>query len=215
MDAETEKSHADENGGPWLPIAELARLKGVERQTVHEKVNRFERDGLLATRPGKGKTRLVDVAAYDLAARESTDFSRQQSAATRAANDSGEGGPAPDMRWTDAQRQKMEYEARIKALDYGERSKQLVSIAGVKNDIEKIFNGCIGSLDSLASRAEEVTAAAIKDGIPGARRVLADAVFKIRATIGAAMRELETAGRSQDAAGVEVALDDTESELPL
>lgn len=213
-----ETTEAPEAPGLWLSIAELAELKGKARQTVWEKVKRLEADGLLATRPGPGGTRQVNVAEYDRAAGETTDFAKQQAAATRAANDAGElptGAPPADMRFADAQRQKTQYEAQLKALEFGERSRQLVSIASVKRDVEKLFNACIGSLDSLVLRAEEATAAALKDGIPGVRQVLADAAFKIRAAIAAALREVETDSRMNDAGGVEITLDDTDSEPPL
>jgi hypothetical protein len=214
----TDGNEATAEAGLWLSMADLAELKGQARQTVWEKVTRLQGDGLLHTRPGPKGTKLVNVAEFDRLVGETTDFARQQGAATRAANEAGDlpiGAPPADMRFTDAQRQKTQYEAQLKALEFGERSRQLVSVASVKRDVEKLFNACIGSLDSLVLRAEEVTAAAIKEGIPGVRQVLADAAFKIRAAIATALREVETANRANDADGVEMTLDDTDSEPPL
>jgi hypothetical protein len=200
--------------GVWLSISDLAELKGKSRQTVWEKVKKLEADGHLATRSGPGGTRQVDVAEYDRLVGETTDFARQQAAATRAANadELPIGAPTVDPEYNDGQRKKVHYEARLKALEFGRQTGQLVSIVSVKRDVEKIFTACIGSLDSLVLRAEEATAAALNDGIPGVRQVLADAAFKIRAAIAAALRDVEAASRAEDGDGVDVALDETDSE---
>jgi hypothetical protein len=213
-DHEDEEAGADT--GPWYPIAEIARLKGVERQTVWEKVGKLEGDGLLQTRPGPGKTRLVNLVEYDRLVGETTDFSRQQGAATRAQQSAGEdqGAPPAGPGYTEAQRRKLQYEAAIKQLDYGERTKQLVAVGDVKTVIEKIAGACRGAVDVLVLRADEIAAAAAKDGAPGVRTVLKDATFKLLTAISQALRNLEMISKESDAGGVEVDMQTPGEEAP-
>jgi transposase len=214
-DHETEEEAAAD-AGSWYSIAEIARLKGVERTTIWEKVNKLEGDGLLRTRPGPGKTRLVNLVEYDLAIGETTDFSRQQAAATRAQNAAGEesGVPSAPPGYSEAQRRKLQYEAAIKQLDYGERTKQLVAVGDVKTVIEKIAGACRGAVDVLVLRADEIAAAAAKDGTPGVRTVLKDATFKLLTAISQALRNLETIGKESDASGVDVDIGTPGEEQP-
>lgn len=213
MSAENEPP---DDGALWFSLTKIAELKGRAPQTIHERVHKLAADGLLEIRPGPRGSKLVNIAEFDQFVGETTDFSKQQAAATRAANDSGgeQSGPAIDTRFTDSQRDTAHYTAKLKAIEYGKQSRQLVSVASVKRDVEKLSNAFIGSLDGMVLRAEEATAAALKDGIPGVRQVLADAVFKIRTAFATALRELETASRADDGDGVEITLADTDSEPP-
>ena len=211
----TDDSNKISNSAPspdtelWLSQTELAEMKGVTRQTIWEKVTRLEQDGLLATRPGAHGTKLVPVAEYDRLVGETTDFARQRSAETRALEAAGADAPlaAGDMRFTDAQRRKMQYEAGLKQLEYGERSRQLVAVADVKRVVEQISEVCRGGIEALMLQADEIAAAGAKDGTAGVRIALKDAGFKLLTAIVQALRMLETESRAQDGAGVEIDLE--------
>jgi phage terminase Nu1 subunit (DNA packaging protein) len=109
----------------WCSIAELAELKGHSRQAVHERVTKLEGAGKIATRRGKGGTRLVQVAAYDLAVGETTSLSHAQAAETvRRA--------PPDRAYTKAQTRLAQYQADLKELELKQKIGELVLAAEVR-----------------------------------------------------------------------------------
>ncbi len=236
-------SASDTNGGPWLSVSDLAKAKGVTKQTISEKVARLVRDRGLQTRPGSSGVKLVNVAQYDRLVGETSDLSKVQAASTvralraddgadsalpqtaaavstlpqsAAASQSGIASPQKDgsgETFSEAQKRKTQYEAAIKALDFGERSAQLVAIDEVKSVIERMLEPQLAAIDALALRADEIAAAAVRDGVGGVRLVLKDAVFKLKATVAASWRDLETLGKEHDGGGVQVDLQLPEEEL--
>jgi DNA-binding Lrp family transcriptional regulator len=204
-------------GGPWLSITELAELKGVSKPTISEKVARLERDKGLITRNGAGGTKLVDVAQYDRLVGETSDLTKlhaASSARARRADGATEAAPPGESTWSEAQKRKTQYDAALKSLEYGERSRQLVATDGVKSVIEKILEPQLGAIDALVLRADEITAAAARDGVAGVRQILRDAIFKLKAACSAAWRELESIAKARDVASVEIDLQMPEEEEP-
>jgi DNA invertase Pin-like site-specific DNA recombinase len=62
----------DEIEGHWAKVTELARLRGVSTAAISRRVTRFEALGLLKTRPGDARSRLVNVGEFDRIAGTST-----------------------------------------------------------------------------------------------------------------------------------------------
>lgn len=192
--------------GIWLTCADLAQRRGISRQAATKRVDQLERDGKLTTRR-EGRSRLVDLAAFDRAVGETGDAFREQSAETareqRAAT--------PGMR--DAQTLKAQYEARLKALDLGEREKQLLPIAGehgVASAAERIGIAMARDVDGLIRYADEIATAVSKEGVSGARRVLKDVARQIRQSMSASLARLAAEGRAAETAGpIETDLADT------
>lgn len=242
MNAGAQIAAKDCNDGLWLSLTDLAKAKGVTKQTISEKVTRLERDSALRTRRGLGGAKLVDVAQYDRLVGETSDLARVQAASTARAlraqergestlqpgssfspqqsAAAGESANAPaassaaDSSFAEAQKRKTQYEAAIKALDFGERSGQLVATRDVEGVVHRILDASIGAIDALALRADEIAAAASRNGVAGVRQVLNDAVFKLKASIANAWRELEAISRASEGAGVEVDLELPEEEVP-
>jgi ATP-dependent DNA ligase len=52
----------DEIEGHWAKVTELARLRGVSTAAISRRVTRYEALGLLKTRPGNARSKLVNVA---------------------------------------------------------------------------------------------------------------------------------------------------------
>jgi DNA-binding Lrp family transcriptional regulator len=208
--------NADASGAElWLSISELAEVKGKTRQTIHERVEKLESEGLLTTKPGPNRTRLVNLVEFDRAVGETTDFSHQQAAATRARQATADEQEAPaGTGFTEAQRMKMRYEAALKQIEFGERTKQLVAVADIKAVVEKIAGACRGAVDVLLLRTDEITAAAAKDGAAGVRAVLKDASYKLLATMSQAFRTLETISKESDASGTEIDLKMPDEDAP-
>jgi DNA invertase Pin-like site-specific DNA recombinase len=55
----------DEIEGHWAKVTELARLRGVSTAAISRRVTRFETLGLLKTRPGNARSKLVNVAEFE------------------------------------------------------------------------------------------------------------------------------------------------------
>jgi DNA-binding transcriptional MocR family regulator len=185
-DDQTNDDPADD--GLWMPIAELARLKGVERQTVHERVSKLESEGMLTTRPGKGKTRLVNVAEYDRLVNETTDFSRQQAADTARANRESDWG---DTRLRDTQLQKLRYEAALKQIELRKAVGDLVEIGRVDEVIAEVGEELKKPLEQVPLRTDEIVAAAVSGGAAAVRVLLMEIVFDLRTKFTEALRKLD------------------------
>lgn len=175
------------DGALWLSITDLARVKGVTRQTVWEKVSRFENQGLLTTKPGPGGTKLVNVGEYDYRVQEAGDLAKEQAAATAQAN-----WDDPALR--DAQTRKVRAEAALKAFELGERAGKLVEITHVKTVIAQVGEELRKPLDQLPLRADEINAAAVSGGAAAVRAKLRDIVFDLRTAFAEALRKLDLRG---------------------
>lgn len=90
-------------------IAELARRKGISRQSASKRVDRLERSGHLPTRR-KGRSRLVELASYDHAIEQAGDDAREIGARTRR----GSTPAAPTGTLRDTQTDRVQYEACAK-----------------------------------------------------------------------------------------------------
>ena len=168
----------------WLSIAALAVMKGVSRQTVWEKVERLERQGLLATKPGPGGTRLVNVGEYDYHVKETADLVKEQAAATlRASQES------PELRRL--QEQKMRAEAALKDVELRERTGQLVDITRVEEVIAEVGEELRKPIEQLPLRAEEISAAAVSGGVQAVRGKLKQIAFELRGAFAEGLRKLD------------------------
>lgn len=187
MSLTPDTAHATADG-LWVSGSELAKLKGVTKQTVSEKVARLVADGKIEVRPGKGKAKLINVAAYDRAVGETTDLARAQGAQTKtgAADDS----TARDPTFTQHQATRAGYEAELKRLDLEERLGRLRSVEDVEASAIKCGEAVVRIVDDKVLRAEEMAAAVAKDGVAGARRILKDIVFAEREQIAKAFASL-------------------------
>ncbi len=193
--------------GLWVSVSELASLKGVTKQTISERVARLEADGQITTRKGQANTKLINLAEYDRAVGKTTNLAKQQAAVTARANrnePAEEAGTPADPTFADGQRRKTHYEAALKALEFGERAGQLVAIDEVKTVIAEVAEEIAGPINQLPLRAEEITAAAARDGASAVRTILKDAAFNLLKAIAQALGRLDLKAKDDDAKGVEV-----------
>lgn len=174
--------------GLWVSGSELAKLKGVTKQTVSEKIARLVEAGKLELRPGKGKAKLINVAAYDRAVGETTDLSRQQGAQTKAAG--ADPSTPRDLTFTRHQADKAGYEAELKRLDLEERLGHLRAVADIEAAAIVCGESVVRLVDQLVLRADEIAAAVAKDGVTGARATLKTIQFDLRTKIAEAFTVL-------------------------
>jgi len=208
----------------WLGISELARVKGVDKSWISRRVAALEELGKIETRDGPNRAKLVNLAQFDRAVGETTDLAKEQAAATARANRNdaadddalGGAGAAPaDPRYADAQRRKVHYEAEMKALEFGERTGQLVAIGEVETVIAEIAENLAQPIRQLPTRADEIAAAAARDGVAGVRVVLRDMTFALLKAMAQALRRLDLKGKAAAADGVEAEVVTPDEEVAL
>ncbi|MFB6460466.1 hypothetical protein [Bradyrhizobium tunisiense] len=181
-------SSAAAGDGLWLTISDIAARKSVTKQTISERVNKLVAEHGLSTRPGKGKSKLVNLAEYDRLVGETTDLSRQQGADTKAADEAP--APARDGTFSKAQADRAGYEAELKRLDLEERLGKLLSIEDVTRSMERCAAVIVREIEQIPDHCDELFGAASKGGAPELRQALKDLVRKVRLSLEQNMRVL-------------------------
>jgi len=205
----------------WVGISELARLKGVDKSWISRRVAALEELGKIETRDGPNRAKLVKLAQFDRAVGETTDLAKEQAAATARANrndaadDDAPGVAGADPRYADAQRRKVHYEAEMKALEFGERTGQLVAIGEIETVIAEVAEELAQPIRQLPTRADEIAAAAARDGVAGVRVVLRDVTFALLKAMAQALRRLDLKGKAAAADGVEAEVVTPDEEVAL
>ncbi|TCA02734.1 winged helix-turn-helix domain-containing protein [Rhizobium leguminosarum] len=200
---ETTAASSPGSDGVWLTIAELAKRKGISRQSASERINRLEQDGLIATRRD-GRSRLVELATFDRAVGQTGNAFREQGAETKR-----ETTEQPTAALRDAQTQRAQYESKLKALDYAERTGQLVPIKGdhgVETALVKATEVIIRELGAPLNWVSEILDT-VRDGEPALRRLLRKKIHKQREVIAARLTAVAGEAAEAERVGVQVDLD--------
>ncbi|QRM55136.1 winged helix-turn-helix domain-containing protein [Sinorhizobium sp. BG8] len=203
---ENQSSTPTGDGGVWVTIADLAKRKGVSRQTVHERVARLEKDGLLATRRD-GRSKLVELATYDRAVGQAGDAFRESGAETKRKAAAADAAPVPAP-LRDAQAERAQYEAKLKALDYAERTGQLLPIRGphgIETAMIRITEELVRDLNAPFNWITDLMEAA-RQGEPALRRLLRSRIHEQRQTIANRMATILGEAAEAEKAGVELDL---------
>lgn len=172
--------------GLWESVAEVARRKGITRQSLNERVDRLEADGLLTVRR-EGRSKLINVAEFDRVVGEVGDAVKEAAAVTRAEIETG-ASESPALR--DNQARAARYAADLKFLDLEERLGRLVPVAEVEDAAQKCAEATVRVVDRLPTYADAIAAAVGKDGPAGARAKLKEIAREIRQAIAEAHGEL-------------------------
>ncbi|MCA0275858.1 MAG: winged helix-turn-helix domain-containing protein [Proteobacteria bacterium] len=187
-------------GGVWVTCADLARRRGVSPAAITKRVDKLVQAGKVETRRD-GRSRLVELASFDRAIGETGDAIKEQAAET-AARQRKSPRAAPAMR--DAQAERAQYEARLKALDLAERQKALLPITGahgIEAASDAIGAALANDLDSLTQYADDLATAVSKDGVAGARRLLKEIAVKIRRQVAGSLSQLANQGAAAERDG--------------
>jgi DNA-binding Lrp family transcriptional regulator len=155
----------------WVSISELARLKGLSKAAVSERVKGLVDKGQLATKPGKGKVVLVNLAAFDRAIGETTDLARAAGAETKRLTSSSARDDAAPI-YTAEQARHMAYKAESARLDLEERQGKILSVADVAAAIATAGDAIARAIEQLPTMADDVAAAVAQAGASGARTAL-------------------------------------------
>jgi hypothetical protein len=223
-------SHDDP--GLWISLSEIARRRRVSLPTIFEKVKRLEGAGKLEVRPGKGREKLVNLAAYDAALGETTDLSAAQAAATvrgepfdapplaEPAALAPEPAATPGRTFSTAQAAKAQYDAGIRAIDFARERDKVLPIDG-EHGVDAAMQALGGAIVAAANRqhyaAAQITSIALKEGERGVRQALKKLSRDLLAAYCDALRELVAKGKGlEQLGGYAVELPDaTEGEAEL
>jgi phage terminase Nu1 subunit (DNA packaging protein) len=188
--------------GAWVTITELAVLKGVGKATISERVGKLEAAGKLTSRRD-GRAKLVNVAAFDLAVGETTDFARAQTAATKRAGEAAPArppGPADGPVYTAEQARHMAYKADLAELELKRRRAEVIETAEVAAAMARCAEALVRQIDQMPSRADDLAAAVARDGAAGARAALKAVARDLRDQLAREMRLLEAVAAEEPAA---------------
>lgn len=173
--------------GLWLPISEVARIKGVSKQAVAKRVDRLVEQGLISTRAGERGAKLVNVAEYDRAIGQTED-------AVRALNGAGAASaPAPsradggDPVLAREQARRAAYDADMKQMDLEERLGNILLLVDVQGAMALCAEKMVRVIEQLPSRSDDLAGAVGRDGATGARAELKKIARELREALARAM----------------------------
>lgn len=197
--------------GLWVTITELAQRKGLGKPAVSERVARFEAQGLLTTRPGKGKAKLVNLAEFDRVAGETTDLGRELGAATRRAAAAPSMPTGTDPVYTQEQARKMAYSADREKIALGEDLDRLVPVDRLDAEFARVLGPVARALTRLSTRSDALLDAVTENGRAGARAFLDALGAEVSNMIAAAANEALVTLSADEAR----TLDDFDPRAPL
>lgn len=194
---------APEAGGVWITVAELARRKGVSKQTAAEKVNRLEGEGRIVTRRD-GRKRLVELATYDRAIGAVGDGAREIGAETKR----DQAGEQPGNQLRDAQTEKARYDAQLKALELAERQGQVVPLRGehgLERALISVTEKLLRDLNAPMNWVSEIMAAA-SESESAVRRLMRKKIREQRAQIAENLAQLGGEAAEAEKGGIQIDL---------
>jgi DNA-binding MarR family transcriptional regulator len=181
--------------GLWLSVSELAARRGLHKTSVSERVANFEAKGLLTTRHGKGRSKLVNVAEFDRAAGIATDITRQLNGGgslqpPAPAPDAEPKDPTASETLTRENARRAAYTADLAHLELQERLGKVVRREDVMDATCAVGDVMVRLIDELPSHHAEIAEAVGQDGAAGARALLKRIAFDLREKVAAELSAL-------------------------
>jgi len=191
------------NGEPpglWLSVSELARARGLAKSSVSARVASLVDKGLIKTRAGVKRSKLINVAAFDRAIGETGDLAHAQAPELDDAPLLATARPAAETAsatYTREQAREKSYAADLKKLDLDERLGKLVTVESVQAAAVRLAETLVRQIDQIASRADDIAAAVAKGGVQGARGALKMAAREIRESMARELERLADAAKAE------------------
>jgi len=190
-----------------VSVTELALVKGVSKQAISARLQRWEAQGLIRTGTRRGKRNTVEktvsLAEYDTVAGEVSDPSKVQGHATRAAiaadaagalddevarNLDGHGaGAAADPTLNRELTRKAGYDADLKEMQLRKQRGELLEIEGVRTSMERCAEAIVRDVDQLPAFADDLAAAVASGGVPALRELLKVKARELRERLARSM----------------------------
>jgi hypothetical protein len=185
----------DSAGGTMLvSVTEAARIKGVTKQTISEKLARL---GIPTAK--RGREKVFSLAAYDEAANETTDPARiiAQDTARTIRGDEPQGVPAMpaerDPTYTKELTRKAGFEADLKQIEIEKQRGNLLPIEDVTDAMGRCAEALVREIDQLPTFADDLAAAIAKGGVAALRDSLKKHARQLRETLARSMTLLTSA----------------------
>lgn len=194
------------NSDGWVSLTELAAIKNVGKAAMSERVKGLEQKGLINSRQGKGRVKLINLAEFDMATAGTTDLARLAAVETKraaAAIDAPE--TAPPGSYTRAQALKMAMDADMARMKRDAMAGTLVAVQTIADAAKRIGEALTRSIDQLPSLADDLATVVAKDGAAGLRAALKQRAFEIRRQCADALDALAVAAQTETIAADEAA----------
>ncbi len=181
-----------------VSVTEAARIKGVTKQTISEKLARLVGEGRLTTAQ-RGREKVFSLAAYDEAANETTDPARllARSTVRETRGDllaqSLPAGVERDPTYTKELTRKAGYDADLKQIEIEKQRGQLLAIDDVTDAMSRCAEAMVRDIDQLQTFAEDLGAAMSRGGVAAIREELKKRSRQLRETLKQSMTLLATA----------------------
>lgn len=163
--------------GVWMKVAELAKARGITRQSMSERVKKLEKGGHLSTRK-EGRFVLVNVPEFDVAVSAHGNGYAEQSANTKS-NIDADG--SPELRKSQAR--KAGYDAEMARIRVEREQGKLLVINDVECAVIQIGIVLLRELEKLPSFAEKIHKNVGSGNIVATRSALKKIVDDCRSSI--------------------------------
>lgn len=152
-----------------VSVSELARLKGVRKSAISQRLKRLEAEGLISSAVD-GQRKVVSLAAWDRVTEETSD-TRRGRGPTPAGRDAP-AAPSAGAVLTQARTETEQLRAQMARLEYQRRTGQLLPREEVTAAMAACAAAIVREIDQMAGRADDVAAAVQRGGVVGAREFL-------------------------------------------
>lgn len=188
-----------------VSVTELALVKGVSKQAISARLQRWEAQGLIRTGTRRGKRNTVEktvsLAEYDTVAGEVSDPSKIQGHATRAvmaAQAAGIDPPVPEITAPPAedpasktlyreQARRAGYDADLREMQLRKQRGELLEIEDVRSSMERCAEAIVRDVDQLPAFADDLAAAVASGGVPALREALKVKARELRERLARSM----------------------------
>lgn len=189
----------DDRSGYRVSVSELAKIKGVTKQTISERLARLVEQQLIEVRK-RGREKTVSLAEWDTVTAETTDPARLVARDLRGGRsldddvaDNISGGKAPaDPTYTKELTRKAGYDADLRKIDIDRQRGLLLEIGDVRVAMEECAAAIVRDIDQLPAYADDLAAAMSRAGVPGLRDALKAKAKQLRETLARSMSLLGT-----------------------
>jgi DNA-directed RNA polymerase subunit F len=179
--------------GLWVPVSELAEMRGIARQVMYRKLEPLLADEKIEARVGPRGQRLFSPAQVDRALAEVEDLARVRGAETRRRSEADADAPqAPaepssSQAYNREQARRMAYQADLSRLELEERLGKLVAVDRLRAAVRIAAETTSRVIMTLPQEADELRAICARDEGRELERALKRIANRMRETIAAAI----------------------------
>jgi hypothetical protein len=189
----------DDTSGSWLNVSELARVRGQDKGGISRRVARLEELGALTTRPGPGRTKLINADEFARAVETLTDTVREANGRRATGPRESNGGASSDPVLGREQARRAKADADLKEMQRDERLGQLARVDDIASGAALQGETLARIIDRLPDRADDLAAVVAKEGSTGLRAALKVVARELRGALANAFAALAEAPKPEAA----------------